>query len=310
MTTSGKGVETLEDFDARIRMLLPDQYQDSYNDVEPVPMRSAPLKFGGDGNVAWDEIWGSFCDLAMAGGPPHRGSLLEPGSVSDVSELPERYETVTGEICRGIGLVTGLFAQPSQYPGWIGIDCTSSGQSGWLARAITMENVSVGFEGMVLYLPAGPHYRLEKEIKNVVTAMAKTCHYWFGHTSLEQRRAISKLLDELETRSPLIRPIFPRPSTNAVTDEIFLSQVRAKICEATALRCSIRGKSDWQGLEFQNAKSAIGMMRALMACNVLARREGNTAFAAVNPIADPSGDALANRVISAYHYGVARKMFD
>ena len=60
-------METLE---ARIKTILPPQYQDCYEDVQPVSMGSAGLKYGPDGKVAWNEIWGSFCDLAMAGGPP------------------------------------------------------------------------------------------------------------------------------------------------------------------------------------------------------------------------------------------------
>jgi sirohydrochlorin cobaltochelatase len=44
-----------------------------------------------------------------------------------------------------------------------------------------MENVSVRREGPVLYLPAAPSYRLDKEIKNVITVVAKTYHYWCEH---------------------------------------------------------------------------------------------------------------------------------
>jgi hypothetical protein len=56
----------------RIRTLLPEQYQDRYEDVQPISMGSAGLKYGRDGMVAWNEMWGSFCDLAMAGGHPIR----------------------------------------------------------------------------------------------------------------------------------------------------------------------------------------------------------------------------------------------
>jgi sirohydrochlorin cobaltochelatase len=69
-----------------------------------------------------------------------------------------------------------------------------------------MENVSARFEGMVLNLPAGPGYRLEKEIKNVVTVIAKTCHYWLGHTSAVQHRAIADLFAKMALESPLIQP--------------------------------------------------------------------------------------------------------
>ena len=36
-------------------------------------------------------------------------------------------------------------------------------------------------EGAILYLPAGCRFTLDGEIKNVVTAVAKTYHYWTEH---------------------------------------------------------------------------------------------------------------------------------
>src|SRR5829696_8884708 len=92
----------LEELDARLQTILPEQYQDSYEEMAPVPMRSAGLKYGADGRVAWNEIWGSFCDLAMAGGPPHKGSLLEPGRGDDIGAQRDRYAEVAEEICRGV----------------------------------------------------------------------------------------------------------------------------------------------------------------------------------------------------------------
>ena len=38
-------------------------------------------------------------------------------------------------------------------------------------------------EGKTLYLPAGPSFRLENEIKNVITVVAKTHHYWTEHVA-------------------------------------------------------------------------------------------------------------------------------
>jgi sirohydrochlorin cobaltochelatase len=51
----------------------------------------------------------------------------------------------------------------------------------WLAWAIELEKVSVRRNGARLLLPAGPAYRIEQEVKNVVTAVAKTHHYWLEH---------------------------------------------------------------------------------------------------------------------------------
>ena len=98
----------LEELDLRLRVLLPETYQDSYESLEPKPMGAAGLKYGPDGKVAWDQIWGSFCDLAMAGGPPHKGKLLEPGSREAIDAAPARYEEVVDEICRGIMLASEL----------------------------------------------------------------------------------------------------------------------------------------------------------------------------------------------------------
>jgi sirohydrochlorin cobaltochelatase len=50
-----------------------------------------------------------------------------------------------------------------------------------MLRAIVVENVCVRREGSVLFLPAGPAFRMEKEIKNVITVVAKTHHYWTEH---------------------------------------------------------------------------------------------------------------------------------
>ena len=51
----------------------------------------------------------------------------------------------------------------------------------WLLRAIAEENVSVRRAGCTLFLPAAPSFRLDKEVKNVVTVVTKTHHYWQEH---------------------------------------------------------------------------------------------------------------------------------
>src|SRR5579862_7274945 len=89
-------------FKTRLKILLPEEYQERYEDVKPVSMGSAGLKFASNGRVAWDEMWASFCDLALAGGPPHRGKLLEPATKAEISAEPGRYQQAVDEICRGI----------------------------------------------------------------------------------------------------------------------------------------------------------------------------------------------------------------
>src|SRR5689334_19064987 len=157
-------VLALEELDNKLRLLLPEQYQNVYEDVMPVSMGSAGLKYDASGNVAWNDMWATFCDLAMAGGPPHRGSLLVPES------LPA--SKIAAEICRGIRLVSNLPAQPSPEHGWVQVECHTEGMAAWLTRAIVMENVSARHSGRTLYLPAGPGFRLEREIKNVILVIA------------------------------------------------------------------------------------------------------------------------------------------
>jgi sirohydrochlorin cobaltochelatase len=96
-------------------------------------------------------------------------------------EDPERYAEVRAELARGLTMVTGLPVVMHSPPGWIGVACADEEMAVWLLRAIVVENVMVRREGAVLYLPAGARFTLEGEIKNVVTAVAKTYHYWTQH---------------------------------------------------------------------------------------------------------------------------------
>jgi sirohydrochlorin cobaltochelatase len=144
-------------------------------------MAAAPLKYDSQGQVAWDEIWTDFCDLALAGGPSQRGELLEPALPEAVAANPTGYQAVLAELERGLRLVTGLPVVHSRSPGWVGLVCESEAMALWLLRAVVVENVSVRREGALLFLPAGPDFRLEYEIKNIITVAAKTHHYWSEH---------------------------------------------------------------------------------------------------------------------------------
>ncbi|HEY2040271.1 MAG TPA: hypothetical protein VGG95_11425 [Edaphobacter sp.] len=289
-------------FEARLKILLPEEYRDRYEDVQPVSMGSAGLKFRSDGRVAWEEMWGSFCDLAMAGGPPHRGRLLEPASKAEIDAEPGRYRQVVDEICRGVAMVTELAAEASPTPGWVHVDCPSTTMSGWLVRAINMENVSGYSDGMVLHLPAGPRFRLEKEIKNVVTAIAKTSHYWLGHTSVAQHRAVADLFEIMESESQLIQAPFSPEDRQGDSFE----NLRDKIAKEThaslglqASGCEYRG---WLGVNCGGARTAIRMMRAMVVSNVLCRREGDAIYIPVNPSADRSGDRIVSLLKRAYRF--------
>lgn len=160
--------------------ILPPRYREG-KVVSAAPMGSAPMRYTGDGQVAWDQLWTDFCDLALAGGPSHRDNLLEPVDPGEVKAAQDDYERVVVEIERGFLLVTGLPTVRSEKLGWVGLRCENDEMALWMLRAIVVENVCVRREGSVLFLPAGPAFRMDKEIKNVITVVAKTHHYWTEH---------------------------------------------------------------------------------------------------------------------------------
>ena len=226
-------------------------------------MGSAGLKYDAEGRVAWNEVWQSFCDLAMAGGPPHKGKLLRPGTADAIAANPAGYLDVIEELGRGITLASDLPAADSPHLGWIRVQCHSEVMAGWMIRNITMENVAVRIEGRALDLPAAPDFRLEKEIKNVVTVVAKTCHYWMGHVPRDQKIEIGELFAALDRESALIVPGWDDQD------------------------------DPWRGIECESVSAALRLMRALVASNVLARREDTTVFVPVTSSTDPGGRRVA-----------------
>jgi urease accessory protein len=168
-------------FDRRLAGMLPARYQGEAPTA--APMAAAALQYDLEGRVAWDRMWSDFCDLALAGGPPHRAGLLEPSDPQVVRSRPEEYAAVVVELARGIGLVCDLPVLQDGSPGWIGLVCSDEAMAVWLLRAMVAENICVRRNGSVLYLPAGPDFRLDFEIRNVITAVAKTTHYWREHAA-------------------------------------------------------------------------------------------------------------------------------
>ena len=297
---------SLAELEERIRTLLPENYRETFEELQPVPMRSAGLKYASDGSVAWNEIWGSFCDLALAGGPPHKGKLLEPASPTEIEASPDRYSEVVAETCRGVELTTGMPCEQASDAGWLRVACYSEAMAGWLVRAITVENVSARSTGAMLELPASPHFRLEKEIKNVITVIAKTCHYWLEHMPRMQQRAIASLLLRLAKDAPLVEPLaVPREGEKAGA-RAWRDALAASLGRTTGLAVSEQSYRGWLGLTCPSIRAALWMMRGLVAMNVLARREECALFVPVNPATDPNGARLAAAVRHVHRLAGAR----
>ena len=114
--------------------------------------------------------------------------MLEAPTNPDTSS--DGYHFAVTEIARGIGEVAELTAVPAT-PGWLQVLCQSEGQARWLAEAIVDENVQARHDGHLLFVPVGDQFRLKKEIKNVITAVAKTTHYWQEHLAVEVKQALA-----------------------------------------------------------------------------------------------------------------------
>ena len=306
MSTAEEDHRIFEELERRLKTLLPEEYRDRYDEVQPVSMGSAGVRYGADGRIAWDQMWGSFCDLALAGGPPHKGTLLEPAPAGEIESDPAAYAAVVAEICRGIMMVTDLEAEPSPNPGWIRLHCPTPGMAAWLLRTIVMENIAVRADGSTLELPAGPSYRLHKEVKNVITVIAKTAHYWVGHMSVLHRQTIADLIAAMTDESPLIAPAYDAGRADVPAHEALATRTADAIHQETGLARSSHRHRDWLGLECVTARRAVWIMRLLAAANVLARREGTVLFVPVNPHVDPDGAIVSDSVALVHRLALSR----
>lgn len=294
--------------EVRFLKILPEEYQGSYEEVQPVSMGSAGLKYGQDGLVAWNEIWGSFCDLAMAGGPPHKGKLLQPGTREEIEDQPDRYGEVTAEICRGVRLAAELDAFPSETPGWISVQCDDETMAEWLARAIVMENVWARCDGDLLGLPAGPAYRIQKEIKNVITSIAKTAHYWLGHMWSHQHQEIGEIFRALREEHALVQPAAMGHGFDVAAHSEAAARMAETIPGATGLSRAGEDYPGWIGFACPTVADAIWKMRALAAFPILARREETTLYLPVNPALDPGGEYTAATFLEVHRLHAVGKV--
>ena len=142
------------------------------------PMASAPMRYQADGSVNWGGMWDTFCALAQEGGPPHRGTRLRAREDADPDSTAYRF--AVAELTRGIRMVSGLISTPAT-TGWLAVACASAEMARWLAEAIEAEHVDARAADCSLYVPVGEWQDVKKEIKNVITVVAKTTHYWADH---------------------------------------------------------------------------------------------------------------------------------
>ncbi len=274
--------------DAKINALLPPRYQHCYPSVSPNSMGSAGLEYGQDGRVAWDEIWTTFCDLALAGGPPHRGKLLEPVSEAEVAASSGRYRDVVAEIGRAIKMTTYLPLVEGYAPGWVGVQCESQEAAAWLQFAVNAENVSARRRQAVLQLPAGPGFRVEKEIKNVVVALTKAHHYWDGHlTTAQQSLAGQEVWDPATPAEAAAVPSEYEAAVGEVENDL----------RAAGIPLWPRRYAGWVGVETASQEDAVWLLRAVLVEQVLARREEGVLYLPIGATPDAGQAARVGRAL-------------
>lgn len=160
---------------ARREVIEPDQAAGA------APMSAAPFVWRPDGRPDWRAMWSSFCELALFGGPPHRGPDSALGGVTSSPAAAGGADAVA-EIRRGIWETTGLYSEPAA-PGWLAISCESPKMAAWLCATIILENVAARCDEERLLVPADPSFALMDEVKSVITVVAKTHHYWTAHVA-------------------------------------------------------------------------------------------------------------------------------
>src|ERR1700674_557901 len=106
------------------------------------PMAAAPFVWREDGRPDGRWIWTTFCELALFGGPPHRGAEQalrgSEAAGADAASAPE----MMAEIHRGIEETTGLNSE-TVAPGWIMITCESRAMAEWLGAPHPPQNIYV-----------------------------------------------------------------------------------------------------------------------------------------------------------------------
>jgi hypothetical protein len=143
----------------------------------------------------------------------------------------------------------------------------------WLVRAIMAENVTARRDHATLKLPAGRNFRLEKEIKNVITAVAKTCHYWDYHRPAEQ----------FDPPHNLLEPALPADANdNLAAYQAVEQEIIQGIMNTTDLLATKGPYLGWVSVACADQRMAAWMMRAMAVENVVVRREDDRLFVPVN----------------------------
>jgi len=119
-----------------------------------------------------------------------------------------------------------------------------------------------------------------------------------------QQRAIANLLAQMDEESPLIEPeLDGAPDAVAGADEI-----SEAIQRQTGMPRSPHAYAGWLGVVCPSVRAAVWMMRALLASNVLARREDTTLFVPLNRTTDSDGRRVIDAVVRVHAFARVRNV--
>ena len=183
---AGLAEDDLGDLRAWLRSRAKPTALTTFDPTASTPMSAAPFEHLPDGRPNWGAMWTTFCELALYGGPPHRGEenpLPEPAS--SAASLPE---DLLAELQRGIFETTGLDAETTD-GACVAVRCESKRMAAWMCAAVILENVDARCEGDTLLLPAAEGFELKNEVKSLITVLAKVNHYWQAHLMGKEPRS-------------------------------------------------------------------------------------------------------------------------
>lgn len=144
------------------------------------PVATADVVYREDGRPDWPAMTAAGGELALYGGSPVRSydNALEVPEPEGEATPPAVNEAVL-ELKRGIWETTGLFAEPAS-DGWLSVTCSSRKMAAWMCAAIILENVDARCDEERLYVPAAADFEVEREVRDVIAAVAKVHQYWVG----------------------------------------------------------------------------------------------------------------------------------
>lgn len=159
-------------------------------------MKAAEMVYDENGNPQWDKMWSVYCNLAAEGGPSHRADV---DKISFPGNKFTYNDSVKSEILRGLTLLNAKVYKITDI-GEIYIDLFFPKKADWFSKIINLENVESKSEDRYLVLPWSGEYKIDKEVKSVVTVWGKASHYWKEHRPMP-----FKVLIVLFGHDPLLR---------------------------------------------------------------------------------------------------------